>query len=358
MNKALSSILETVKGTIAQHGFRRLLLAVSGGLDSICLTHFFVTHRNELDVEWLGIAHVHHGLREGTADRDAVFVKNFADKYKCDFYLKKLDGSALKAANGSLEENARDARYDALKSFAAENNADAILTAHHAGDQAETLYLRLRRGVSLVGLQGIYPTRKLTVTASCTGKSRECTLYRPFLNVPRRELAEYARENHLDWCEDESNADVKFARNLIRHERLPQLEELFPEASQQLCKIAYLARKVYIKTLNKANSIFDHAVIPQEQLPIDAAIQKYTKSMAIDLKKVPVDLLHSELFRLWLDAKGFRLAVNQNKICLPNPIPRHFQHKQIILEKRRNILWFCDISSIRDKDNLYLVNDK
>lgn len=101
------------------------MLAVSGGLDSICLAHFFVVHKEALGIEWLGIAHVHHGLREGTADRDAEFVKVFAAQNQSPFFLGTLDGEALKAAEGSLENNARDARYDALRKFAHENRADA-----------------------------------------------------------------------------------------------------------------------------------------------------------------------------------------------------------------------------------------
>ena len=99
---------------IRHHGFKRLLLAVSGGLDSICLAHYFIENSKALGIEWLGIAHVHHGLREGTADRDAKFVEEFAKSHDVPFFLKRLDGEALKAAEGSLEENARDARYKAL----------------------------------------------------------------------------------------------------------------------------------------------------------------------------------------------------------------------------------------------------
>jgi tRNA(Ile)-lysidine synthase len=162
---------------IRHHGFKCLLLAVSGGLDSICLAHYFIENCKALGIEWLGIAHVHHGLREGTADRDAKFVEEFAKSHNIPFFLKKLDGEALKDAEGSLEENARDARYKALveialnKKWRSRNGVRddieegcvtiAIVTAHHAGDQAETMYMRLRRGTTLAGLRGIQEVREI-----------------------------------------------------------------------------------------------------------------------------------------------------------------------------------------------------
>ena len=161
---------DSITKSIRSHGFKRLLLAVSGGLDSICLAHYFICNKAALGIEWLGIAHVHHGLRIGTADRDAAFVEAFARKYNVPFFLKKLDGEALLAMDGSLEENARDARYKALEEIFNEtedprlrgdDNKDVIVTAHHAGDQAETMYMRLRRGTTLTGLRGIQEVREV-----------------------------------------------------------------------------------------------------------------------------------------------------------------------------------------------------
>ena len=167
---------------IHRHGFKRLLLAISGGLDSICLAHYFIHNKEALGIEWLGIAHVHHGLREETADRDAAFVEAFARKYNVPFFLKKLDGKALKNAEGSLEENARDARYKALAEIAQDDayhiphSTLVILTAHHAGDQAETMYMRLRRGTTLAGLRGIQEIRVLGNSQGVAGLASEAPL--------------------------------------------------------------------------------------------------------------------------------------------------------------------------------------
>ena len=335
---------------VRRHGFKRLLLAVSGGLDSICLAHYFIENREALGIEWLGIAHVHHGLREGTADRDAAFVEAFAKSRGILFFLKKLDGDALKVAEGSLEENARDARYKALFEIA-ENGLlrrgaprndvrTAIVTAHHAGDQAETMYMRLRRGTTLAGVRGIQKVREIcNVKCGMWNENSYIThytshithfIYRPLLNTTQAELLAYARENGLEWCEDESNADVKFARNFTRHKALPHLEETCPGATRQLCRIAELADRAYAKVLEKCEGLFASALCKetlrhgsteltnraQSDTFIDNGLLRSARNDVQLNKKAlrKVFLAHadtdlSELFRLWLSEQGLRFPI-------------------------------------------------
>ena len=347
---------------IRRHGFKRLLLAVSGGLDSICLAHYFICNKEALGIEWLGIAHVHHGLREGTADRDAAFVEAFAKKHNIPFFLKKLDGEALKNAEGSLEENARDARYRALAEIFNEtgdprlrgdDNKDAIVTAHHAGDQAETMYMRLRRGTTLAGLRGIQEVRD--------------NIYRPLLNTTRAELLAYARENNLEWCEDESNSDVKFARNKVRHEFLPQLEKECPGAATQLCRIALLADKAYAKVIAKCDAIFQEPLpLKQVQGQDDATPSSHLKgSEATDLtphtiialnKKVLRKILRehastdlSEMFRLWLSEQGFRFPIGffydqKEPAHLKIPVRAAYRKRSIV--KNGSTVFICEFESV------------
>ncbi len=323
---------------IRRHGFKRLLLAVSGGLDSICLAHYFIKNREALGIEWLGIAHVHHGLRVGTADRDAAFVEAFAKSHDIPFFLKKLDGDALKSAEGSLEENARDARYKALQEAA--ENCDAIVTAHHAGDQAETMYMRLRRGTTLAGLKGIQEVRG--------------NIYRPFLNVTRAELLAYARENNLEWCEDESNSDVKFARNKVRHEFLPQLEKECPGAAMQLCRIALLADKAYAKVMNASESLFA-PVLKAEKADADLRQHDLKAGIALDKKKLrKVLLAHestdlSEMFRLWLSEQGFRFPIGffyDQKEPAHVKIPVRAAYRKRAIAKNGSTVRICEFESV------------
>lgn len=393
----------TIHKAIQQHGFKRLLLAVSGGLDSICLAHYFITNKEALGIEWLGIAHVHHGLREGTADRDAEFVQNFAEKYNIPFFLKKLDGKALKASEGSLEENARDARYKALLEVIEEIASDiAIVTAHHAGDQAETMYLRLHRGVTLAGLHGIQEIRTLSFDSRLSSSTSPLSslvsrlspfLYRPFLNVTREQLHEYAIANNLSWCEDESNTDTKFARNQIRHEALPELEKFCHGAAEQLCRIAGLADAAYSKVIKEADKLFAPTIIPPEKWPFEASLSPYKKVLALDENtlKTTFDKLAEatksdsqkqgmqEIFRLWLDSRGFRFptgafSINVTKSSINKPqrgpdecqeprphtsylIPS-FSFRTRSIEKCRHIIWIYDTRGNQVPSNLYFSNEK
>lgn len=377
---------------IRHHGFKRLLLAVSGGLDSICLAHYFTENREALGIEWLGIAHVHHGLREKTADRDAEFVEEFARKYNVPFFLKKLDGEALKNADGSLEENARDARYKALVEIALDPIASArlqddtphtshptshtphlkaaegcdltphpsfvIVTAHHAGDQAETLLMRLRRGTTLAGLRGIQENRILSTPYPKAAEGCDLThhtpyLYRPFLNITRTELLAYAKENRLTWCEDESNADVKFVRNQLRHEMLPLLERECRGATTQLGRIAPLADRAYKKVIAKCEELFQTS-LPKESEANDLASQALS-FISLDKKKLNKVLREhagadlSEMFRLWLSEQGFRFPVGffyGEKEPAHVKIPHRSAYRKRSIYKMGSTVLICEFEDV------------
>ena len=350
---------------IRQYGFKRLLLAVSGGLDSICLAHYFIENRELLGIEWLGIAHVHHGLRAETADRDAKFVEEFAKSHNIPFFLKNLDGEALKEKAGSLEENAREARYKALTEtfnetadprLRGDDKKSVIVTAHHAGDQAETMYMRLRRGTTLAGLRGIQEVRKFPCQ-----EEEDITIYRPFLNVTRTELLAYAHENNLEWCEDESNTDLKFARNKVRHELLPKLEKECQGAAMQLCRTAQLADKAYAKVMNAGESLFA-AVLRNEDADADIrqhdlkATSQHDMMAGIALNKKQlrkVLVAHesadlSEMFRLWLSEKGFRFPVGffyDPKEPAHIKIPHQAVYRSRAIVKSGHSVQICSCSS-------------
>lgn len=207
----------------------RVLCAVSGGLDSMCLLHALHTWGRDRGIE-LTAAHFNHQLRE-TADRDEVFVREVCRQWDIPLTVGRGDVRALAERKGlSLEEAARELRYDFLRRTAEETDCGEILTAHHADDNAETMLLNLIRGTGIRGLAGIPAARD--------------RVRRPFLEVTRDELAAYAAVHGVPHVEDETNLDPDAAaRNLIRLQVMPLLKELNPRAVEHMYETS---RQLYV----------------------------------------------------------------------------------------------------------------
>ena len=202
----------------------RVLCAVSGGQDSMCLLHFLDTWgrgRGFLPAA----AHFNHHLRP-SADRDQDFVRDWCAERGIPFFTGSGDVRAMAEREGlSLEEAGRALRYAFLEETAERENYDAILTAHHADDNAETLLLNLVRGTGVRGLAGIPPVR-----------GRLC---RPFLDLTREQLAAYAAAYGIPHVEDETNADPEAAaRNLLRLRVMPLLRQVNPRAVEHMSAAA------------------------------------------------------------------------------------------------------------------------
>lgn len=177
----------------------KYIVAVSGGVDSVCLLNLLVDH----DGYDLVVAHVDHGIRPDSAE-DAILVKNLAQSYNLPFVTTKLD-----LGPGASEEAARKARYEFLFDQLKIHQAQAILTAHHADDLLETSILNMRRGTDRYGALG--------------GMNRE-GIIRPLINVSKKELLDCAAQHNLKWNEDSTNQDTKYARNQVRHEVIPKID--------------------------------------------------------------------------------------------------------------------------------------
>lgn len=208
---------------------QKVLLAVSGGADSMALLHACI--EKGIDV---GVAHLDHTTREGASTDDATWLKDQVANLSVPFFQKQVDVPALaEASSQSFEEVARTVRYEFLVDVARKNGYSAIATAHHADDQAETVLMRIVRGTSLTGLAGI-PAR---------GEWDGMDVLRPLLTVPRSDLIEYLTENDIPWREDESNTDPSYLRNRIRSTLLPVLRTRFnPSVSAALNRLAELSR--------------------------------------------------------------------------------------------------------------------
>jgi tRNA(Ile)-lysidine synthase len=212
----------------------RVVAAVSGGPDSVCLLSVLCELAGRLGtpsgVTLAGVAHLNHKLRGEASDEDERFVAALAARCGVPFYREEA-GIALTGGGtrGNLEQAARRERLQFFSRLIGEGKANRIATGHTRDDQAETVLFRLLRGSGLAGLAGILPV------------TRE-GLIRPLLNVSRAEVEEFLRARGMNWREDGSNHDRRFARNRIRHDLLPQLaREWNPGIAGALGHLADLA---------------------------------------------------------------------------------------------------------------------
>ncbi len=203
----------------------RVAVAVSGGPDSVCLLHVLAECAPRLGVV-LSVAHFNHKLRGAASDDDEGFVSKIANRMGLPMYRAEADPFSL---TGNLEQAARDGRRAFFARLRQEDAVDLIALGHTRDDQAETVLFRILRGSGLAGLAGVLP-----VTAE--------GLIRPLINVTRFDVESYMRERGLEARVDSTNAELRFARNRIRQELLPQLEQEWnPNVSEALSQLADLA---------------------------------------------------------------------------------------------------------------------
>ena len=202
-----------------QHLFptgQQVLLAVSGGIDSVVLTHLM--HSAEYP---FAIAHCNFHLRPSDCDRDEAFVRKLASNYAVPFHVAHFDTqSHASSHHQSIEQAARQLRYDYFEQLLQQHHYAAILTAHHRDDATETFFLNLLRGTGLAGLHGILPVQGHIV--------------RPLLPFSRHDIEDYAAQHQLLHVEDSTNASLDYLRNQVRHQLMPLLRQLQPAADHTL----------------------------------------------------------------------------------------------------------------------------
>ncbi len=191
-----------------------VLVAVSGGVDSVVLSHLCQMSQLEF-----GLVHCNFHLRDQESDRDEDFVRNLAESYKVQLFTRDFDTTGYAAQKQiSIQMAARDLRYAWFDQLLKEEDFAGVLTAHHADDNLETFLINFIRGTGLQGLCGIPPANG--------------PILRPLLPFSRSQIETYARDNGLSWCEDSTNASDKYLRNRLRMDVIPVLKELNPQMLQ------------------------------------------------------------------------------------------------------------------------------
>jgi len=232
---------------------KKIVVALSGGIDSVVLLHFLNKHYPGK----VRAIHINHNLSDYCHQWQS-FCKNLCQK--ADINFKSIDIFIENISN--IEEISRKKRYLSLTS---ELNADEILcTGHHQDDQAETLLLQLFRGSGVAGLSAMPKNKTI----------HDSQLYRPLLTISRQQITDYAIENHLDWVEDDSNKNINFRRNLLRVEFLPKLSAVITKITKNIARSA----KHQAEALNLMHDlatldIANHNLIIEDKLQVTPLVE-------------------------------------------------------------------------------------
>lgn len=253
----------------------KLLVAVSGGIDSIVLVHFL----KQLDYD-VTIAHCNFGLRGEESDGDEEFIKSYASENNIKIFVTRFDTTSFAADNKlSIQVAARQLRYIWFDQLLEENKLDYLLTAHHLDDNIETFLINFTRGTGLEGLTGI--------------PQQNGNVVRPLLPFTRKEIENYALAHNISWREDSSNASDKYLRNKLRHDIVPELKSLNPSFADS-----------FLQSLNNlqqsASLAHDAAILMYQQVVSEKEGQKH-----IDIEQLKRLPNYKAYLYQWLNPFGF-----------------------------------------------------
>ena len=318
-------MLERGKEMLSGLAGREVLAAVSGGMDSMCLLHFLHSWGRTQGVA-VTAAHFNHQLRGAESDRDEAFVRDWCEKHNVPFVCGRGDVERLAQERGfSPEEAAREARYAFLRETAA---GRPILTAHHADDNAETMLLNLLRGTGLKGLAGIPAERQGIV--------------RPFLEIPRTELAAYADAEGVSWVEDSTNTQEDAARNVLRHRVLPVLRELNPRAVENMTRTAALLRRDEEALSRAAEELLERCRPSERGLRIAAAdclrAESAVRSRCVLELLTRVGGHRKDISAAHVEAVcGLLDGADRREVHLPYGIAARYDGRQLLIFRRAEI---------------------
>ena len=287
---------------------KRLLLAVSGGIDSMVLVH--LCKKMQLNI---AIAHCNFQLRGKESDEDENFIRNYALAFEIPIFIQKFTTEKFaKEHKLSIQLAARKLRYDWFNEVLVKEKYDFLLTAHHLDDQVETFLINLSRGTGLEGLTGI-PTQNEKVI-------------RPLLQFSRDEILAYANENNIEWREDSSNASDKYLRNKIRHTIVPVLKELNPNFLASFQDTVAHLNDAEALVEEASNFVFEKVVVEKENtLLINCALLLEYKNY----KSYLYQWLKKYEFTAWNDIYDLVHAQSGKQI---------FSNTHLLLKDRENLI--------------------
>ncbi len=259
-----------------------LIVALSGGVDSIVLLHLAFAYAQEKQLRCIAV-HVNHGLSQNAFDWEQT-CQSHCDLLSIPLYIERV--KLVVSAQDSLEDVARKARYQALDKHMLATSL--LLTGQHQDDQAETFFLALKRGSGPAGLSSMPAIMPLSKGYKC----------RPLLFCSRSEIEQYALDHQLGWVEDESNKDTRFDRNFLRHQVLPSLVQRWPSFASAVSRSAQLCAE--------QESLLGELLLPKLEQS-----QNLLQGISIPFLDEQSDLARNMLLRLWL--KKFAISLPSQK---------------------------------------------
>ena len=257
-----NKILETIKKYNMVENGEKVVLAVSGGPDSICMLDILNDIKNDETIDMnfeIVVAHVNHMIRK-EAEEDAKYVKKYCEEKQIEFYSKSID--VQKMANNNkigLEEAGRKARYDFFDEILERTNAQKIAIAHNKNDKVETVLMHILRGSGINGLKGIEPKREKYI--------------RPLIECERNEIEEYCNDKNLQPRIDKTNFENEYTRNKVRNLLIPYIQKEF--------------NPNLIKTIDRLSNL-----VAEEENYMDKQVEKVYKEILIseNQKEIQLDL--------------------------------------------------------------------
>ncbi len=311
----------------------KVVVAVSGGADSVCLLHMLWRWQTELAVG-LNVAHLNHRLRGTESDSDANYVSDLASKLGLPVVVESCDVAAYHAQKGgSLEEAARQVRYSFLAKVAKGIGASKVVVGHTQDDHIETVLMHLLRGTGSVGLCGLQPRAMLRF-----GKNGEqLEVVRPLLKVTRQETLDYCRRYKLEPRSDSSNVSTSFLRNRVRLELLPVLRDYNPGIEQALLRLAAISSDDVSFIEAQASTLWKELVIEEgsaiffdraKMVALPRAVQRYILRRAVkqlrgDLKDIEADHIETMM--------DFLLKPAGKRLCLPQGLTLFTEYGRLVL---------------------------
>lgn len=323
----------------------RILVAVSGGMDSVLLLYLLNKYKDELGIE-IEAAHINHMLRKKESDKDQQLVKKLCSEWFINYHTINIDIKKISQSNKwSIEEGARKLRYEYLNSLKEQFSFRKIAVAHHHKDQAETILMHLIRGTGAEGLRGMFIDKN--------------NIIRPLLNITREEIEEKVKVLALEYRTDKSNLQTRYARNKIRIKLLPMLKKYNPQIENNLVKTGEIIKEDNNFIESEVDKYYNKYIEHKDQYII---INEKIIELHLAIRRRLLIKAYKELSHMYLEYKFVEKAdqyikklqkKQNNKLGLPNGINLFRNKDGIILDMRKKVLTHESLEFLIEKPGQY-----